>query len=86
MRAQGLSYRKIAAELESQQILTKAGEANWRHTTIKSILNRLAAYTLDELRERLRQAVEAAERALRITQQTLAEYLNEARRSRRRSR
>lgn len=43
MRAQGLSYRKIAAKLESRQILTKAGEAKWRHTTIKSILDRLAA-------------------------------------------
>lgn len=43
MRVQGLSYRKIAAELENQQILTKAGEAKWRHTTIKSILDRLAA-------------------------------------------
>lgn len=43
MRAQGLSLRKIAAELESRQILTKAGETQWRHTTIKSILDRLAA-------------------------------------------
>lgn len=43
LRAQGVSYRKIAAELEKRHILTKAGETQWRHTTIKSILDRLAA-------------------------------------------
>lgn len=38
----------------------------------------LSGLTLDELRERLRQAVEAAERAPKDPRkQTLAEYLNE---------
>ena len=43
LRARGLSYRAIAAELEAECILTKAGEAKWSHTTIKSICGRLAA-------------------------------------------
>ncbi len=43
LRARGLSYRAIAAELEAEKILTKAGETKWSHTTIKSICDRLAA-------------------------------------------
>ena len=43
LRGRGLSYRAIAAELTAAKILTKAGEAKWSHTTVKSICDRLAA-------------------------------------------
>lgn len=40
LRGRGLSYRKIAAELESQEILTKGGEKIWAHATIRKICER----------------------------------------------
>jgi site-specific DNA recombinase len=43
MRSRGQSYRTIATELENREVKTKAGETKWAHTTIKSILDRLAA-------------------------------------------
>jgi DNA invertase Pin-like site-specific DNA recombinase len=42
LRAAGLSYRAIAAQLDGQGIAPKRGE-RWVHTTIKGILTRKAA-------------------------------------------
>jgi DNA invertase Pin-like site-specific DNA recombinase len=42
-RAAGMSLRKIAAILTAAGIVTKKGAAEWKHTTIKSILERAAA-------------------------------------------
>ena len=42
-RAAGLSLRKIAAILTEAGIVTKKGGSAWKHTTIKSILERAAA-------------------------------------------
>lgn len=38
LRAQGLSYRDIATELELSGIKTKKGNTKWQHTAVKSIL------------------------------------------------
>lgn len=43
LRASGLSYRRIATELESRNIQTKKGSSTWTHTAVKSILDRKAA-------------------------------------------
>ena len=40
LNAEGFSLRAIAAELDNRQIPTKDGKAGWRHTTVRSILNR----------------------------------------------
>ena len=42
LRESGLSYRKIADELEARGIPTKKGNAKWTHTAIKSIATRAA--------------------------------------------
>jgi site-specific DNA recombinase len=42
LRARGLSLRDIATELTTTNRLTKKGNAKWTHTTVKSILNRVA--------------------------------------------
>lgn len=42
LRARGLSLRAIASELQSQGRLTKKGNVTWTHTTVKSILERVA--------------------------------------------
>ncbi len=42
LRTKGHSLRAIAAELETAQISTKAGNRRWTHTAVKSILNRAA--------------------------------------------
>ena len=42
LRAQGLSYRGIATRLEHEGIRPKRGR-RWVHTTVKSILTRIAA-------------------------------------------
>jgi DNA invertase Pin-like site-specific DNA recombinase len=42
-RAAGMSLREIAAILTGAGIATKKGGASWKHTTIKSILERAAA-------------------------------------------
>lgn len=43
LRESGLSYRRIASELEARQIRTKKGSSTWTHTAVKSILERKAA-------------------------------------------
>jgi site-specific DNA recombinase len=43
LRSRGLTYRFIAAELESRGHKSKKGASKWSHTTVKSILDRLAA-------------------------------------------
>jgi site-specific DNA recombinase len=43
LRTAGLSYRRIAAELEARSIPTKKGSPTWTHTAVKSILDRKAA-------------------------------------------
>ena len=43
LRTAGYSLRAIAAELTKRGIFTKAGNATWKHTTIKRILDRQAA-------------------------------------------
>lgn len=42
-RAAGMSLRQIAAILTESKVATKKGGATWKHTTIKSILDRAAA-------------------------------------------
>jgi DNA invertase Pin-like site-specific DNA recombinase len=42
-RAAGMSLRQIAAVLTESGVRTKKGAAAWKHTTIKSILERAAA-------------------------------------------
>src|SRR5262249_56319267 len=42
LRAEGLSYRGIATQLDEEGILPKRGR-RWIHTTVKSILTRDAA-------------------------------------------
>jgi len=42
-RAAGMSLRKIAAILTEAAIVTKKGGSTWKHSTIKSILERAAA-------------------------------------------
>ena len=41
LNAEGCSLRAIAAELDKQQIPTKDKKGGWRHTTVRSILNRI---------------------------------------------
>ena len=42
LRSKGRSLRAIAVELETARIPTKAGNRQWTHTAVKSILNRAA--------------------------------------------
>jgi hypothetical protein len=42
MHAEGMSYRGIAVRLDEEGIRPKRGK-RWIHTTVKSILNRVAA-------------------------------------------
>lgn len=43
LRDEGMSLRRIAAILTEKNVSTKKGRAAWKHTTIKSILERAAA-------------------------------------------
>lgn len=43
LRGDGLSYRRIAAELDARQVPTKKGSGTWTHTAVKSILERKTA-------------------------------------------
>lgn len=43
MRQSGLSYRKIAAELQTREYRTKQGKTVWKHTSVKSVLETQAA-------------------------------------------
>ncbi len=43
MRSEGMSYRAIAVALEALQVKTKAGNAKWTHTSVKSISSRNCA-------------------------------------------
>ena len=42
LRSRGLSLRDIATELSERKHLTKKGSCKWTHTTVKSILERVA--------------------------------------------
>ena len=42
LRSRGLSLRDIATELSERKHLTKKGNSKWTHTTVKSILERVA--------------------------------------------
>jgi DNA invertase Pin-like site-specific DNA recombinase len=42
LRTRGLSLRDIATELSERKHLTKKGNSKWTHTTVKSILGRVA--------------------------------------------
>jgi site-specific DNA recombinase len=43
LRADGWTYRTIAAELTRRGVLTKKGRATWTHQSVQSILARAAA-------------------------------------------
>ena len=43
LRADGLSLRKVAAELTRKEIATKEGGTKWSHTTVQRIVQRSAA-------------------------------------------
>jgi len=42
LKAQGYSLRAIAAGLDERKIPTKDGKGSWQHTSVKSILDRIA--------------------------------------------
>ena len=51
-RTQGATLERIATELNARQVPTPRGRAEWRHPTVRAILNRLGAPTFPRGRRR----------------------------------